>query len=369
MPKVKNTQKYVKNYTEEYVAKAIEEIHKGMSKKKASVIFNVPRATIQFRLSNKFKKPAHGPRPVLSADAEESLVKWILECQRKGFPRRKTDIQLSVKNYLDNLGITVPLFKQNMPGEKWFQAFLGRHKELRMRTSEAVTNASSQIAFSDIKGWFTQLGKYLKSRGYDDILEDPSRIFNGDETAFMFCPKQEKVVAQKGSKDVYEVDAASSKSNLTVMFSFCADGRVTPPMIIYPYKRMPKSIVDTVPKGWGIGNGDNGWMKSEVFYEYIGNVFYKSVVEMNVIFPIILFVDGHKTHLTFQLSELCTRLGIILIALYLNATRILQPADVAAFRPVKSAWKDALLEWRFNPMKQFGKLDFASVYIPNFETP
>lgn len=60
----------------------------------------------------------------------------------------------------------------------------------------------------------------------------------------------------------------------------------------------------------------------------------------------ILFVDGHKSHLTYKLSKLCTDLKIILIALYPNSTRILQPADLAAFHPLKEGWKRGVFEWR-----------------------
>lgn len=56
-------------------------------------------------------------------------------------------------------------------------------------------------------------------------------------------------------------------------------------------------------------------------------------------------MDVHKTHVTIEVSELCRRLKIHLIALYPNATRILQPADVAAFRPIKVARKKALRDW------------------------
>jgi len=49
------------------------------------------------------------------------------------------------------------------------------------------------------------------------------------------------------------------------------------------------------------------------------------------------------------LSNLCSQLKIVLIALYLNATRISQPADVSAFvfafRPLKYGWKKGLSEW------------------------
>jgi hypothetical protein len=76
----------------------------------------------------------------------------------------------------------------------------------------------------------------------------------------------------------------------------------------------------SVPKSWGIGISSNGWMKSELFYEYIANIFYKDLFERNTKFPVILFVDGHSTHLTYKVSELCKQLKISLIALYPNTT-------------------------------------------------
>lgn len=53
-------------------------------------------------------------------------------------------------------------------------------------------------------------------------------------------------------------------------------------------------------------------------------------MENHITVSVILFVDGHMTHVRIEVSELCGRLNIHLIALYLNATRILQRADVAA---------------------------------------
>ncbi|CAH2108084.1 unnamed protein product [Euphydryas editha] len=69
------------------------------------------------------------------------------------------------------------------------------------------------------------------------------------------------------------------------------------------------------------------------------------LVAAKTTFPVILYVDGHKTHLTKEVSELCKSLEIHLIALYPNATRILQPADVASFKPIKSGWKKHLRLW------------------------
>ena len=56
----------------------------------------------------------------------------------------------------------------------------------------------------------------------------------------------------------------------------------------------------------------------------------------------VLFVDDHKSHLTYKLSVLYNKLKIEIVALYPNVTRILQPADMAVFRPLKMYWRKAV---------------------------
>ncbi|XP_072389495.1 uncharacterized protein [Diabrotica undecimpunctata] len=125
------------------------------------------------------------------------------------------------------------------------------------------------------------------------------------------------------------MDQGTAKANLTAMFAFSAAGSVTPPIIIYPYRRLPVAVAKSVPDTWEIGTSDNGWMKSKLFVDYISNILHPHLCKNEIQFLVILFVDGHKTHMSYELSTLCTRLQIILIALYPNATRILQPADVS----------------------------------------
>lgn len=94
-----------------------------MSKKAAARKHGVPRGTIQFRLSKKFTKAEHGPPPIVNKDEEDMLVKWISDCCRKGFPKRKEDVQLSVQEFLTLNNRPNP-FKDGLPGIAWYQAFL-----------------------------------------------------------------------------------------------------------------------------------------------------------------------------------------------------------------------------------------------------
>ncbi|GFG31253.1 hypothetical protein Cfor_06781 [Coptotermes formosanus] len=56
-------------------------------------------------------------------------------------------------------------------------------------------------------------------------------------------------------------------------------------------------------------------------------------------------VDGHRSHLTYQLSELCSELDITLLSIHPNATRLVRQLDVATFRPLKLGWKIPVPEW------------------------
>jgi len=76
----------------------------------------------------------------------------------------------------------------------------------------------------------------------EEIMTDSSRIFSGAETGFQMYPSTGRVLAEKETKNVYSIDKGSSKKNITVMFSFSANGKKCCPMNVYPCKRIPEKI-------------------------------------------------------------------------------------------------------------------------------
>lgn len=127
-----------------------------------------------------------------------------------------------------------------------------------------------------------------------------------DETAFFLVPRKQRVIAAKESKNVQALSANSDKENYTVLISASAAGALAPPLILFPYKsRIPGSVASSVPKGWAVGRSDSGWMNSDTFFEFISKVFYPWAVKTKVQFPIILFVDGHSSHATYETVEFC----------------------------------------------------------------
>nr|CAI5857655.1 unnamed protein product [Callosobruchus analis] len=198
MPNVKEGNVYLKKYFEEDIQNTLKEIATGVPVREAAKKYKIPRVTLLFRRSSKFKKKTSlRPAPYLPSEEELLFADWIIHCCKKCFPRRKEDIQLSVKSLLDRTPRNTP-FRNTV-----------------------------QI-----------------------IFEDPSRVFNADETCFNLCPKTSTVLAPRDAKNVYGIEHASSKQNTTVLFTFSANGVVTPPLALFPGKRLKSEVYESVPKEW-----------------------------------------------------------------------------------------------------------------------
>jgi len=77
---------------------------------------------------------------------------------------------------------------------------------------------------------------------------------------------------------------------------------------------------------------------------------------------VVLYVDGHSSHCTLPVVKFCRENNIELISLYPNATHIIQPLDVALFRPLKAAYAKEVRKYRIdNNIVDFKKWMFAPV--------
>lgn len=83
------------------------------------------------------------------------------------------------------------------------------------------------------------------------------------------CPKSGKVLAPKGYKNVYVVKKGIEKENITVLVVMTASGEICPPLVVFPYKRPPKAVVDSMPSDWILGKSETEWMRADTFFEYV----------------------------------------------------------------------------------------------------
>lgn len=343
-------------YTNEDLQNALAAVKNGMKVFAAAKSYNIPDQTLRDKISGKSlsERRASGMKSILSSDIEKKLVLWLTQCARQGFAIDKKTLLDNVQKIVQVNNLKTP-FTNGRPSDRWFYKFMNRHKELSQKRAEYLNRARGGVTQPAIRRWFKEI---VETLGDDaDILKDPDRIWNMDESGFQLSPKSNLVIGERG-RNVYNESSRSQKESITTLFSVNAMGTFAPPLTIFKYARLPKSITDQAPPFWSLGKSESGWMTSECFFEFISNVFLPYLKEEKAKFPVVVFLDGHSSHLSLELSEFCSSNQIILISLFPNATHILQPLDVAVFGPIKSKWKQICRQWRIeNDGREINKAD------------
>ncbi|XP_060583014.1 uncharacterized protein LOC132739337 [Ruditapes philippinarum] len=213
-----------------------------------------------------------------------------------------------------------------------------------------------------VDGWYKGLFEYLEKEvpDFQKLIGDPKRIFNADESGFPISVTSKKVLAPQGSRHVYQV-LSSDKTQITVMACLNASGDYMPPLIVYPGQRFRDDALSGFPEAI-YGHSANGWMDSDLFLSFLRE-FNAFVDDKSIHKPVILFVDGHSTHISRVAAEYCADNSIILYCLLANATHVLQACDIGLFSPMKMKWSVAVKAWQMENLGQpFTKYHFPSVF-------
>jgi hypothetical protein len=281
---------------------------------------------------------------------------WILNMSKCGFPLNKQELLDTVQKIVKEHGTKNP-FKDDRPGQTWYVNFLKRHPDLACLATEDFKKG--QPTEESIRIWFSELESFLREGNNKNILECPERIFNADERRFTVCSVTGEITPYLSQVKSDETD------NITILVSFNAKAQMSPPLVVFPHVRPMSTVVDNTPDGWCLGKSEHGWMRSDVFCEYITNDFNNWVDSNCIRKPILLLIDGYSSHMSPFLSGMCEKLDIILYALPPNTTHILHPSDVSVFGPLKSSWKDIvrnLLSKPENVTPSVNKTNFCQLF-------
>ncbi|KAI5708823.1 hypothetical protein M8J76_004042 [Diaphorina citri] len=209
-----------------------------------------------------------GPDSILSTEEEAKTVTWLLKMNESGFPVTKEVLIDNVSKLVKKLNRPNP-FNNGILGRTWYQNFMTRHPELSARTPQNLTQSRGNVSKENSKQWHGEITQFLEQNDLMEAINDPIRVFNADEAACFLSPKGQKVLVPRGSKNVYSLINNDEKDCLTVLLNANGAGMIAPPLIIFPYERIPQDVVFSIPKSWGVGKSTSGWMTAEVFFEYM----------------------------------------------------------------------------------------------------
>ena len=73
-----------------------------------------------------------------------------------------------------------------------------------------------------------------------------------DESGFQLLTKTHLLIGERW-KNTYEESARSNKESITTLFAVNCSGTFVPSLTIFNNVRLPKSIINAAPSGWGMG--------------------------------------------------------------------------------------------------------------------
>lgn len=171
-------------------------------------------------------------------------------------------------------------------------------------------------------------------------------MFNCDETFLPLNIICEKVVARRNSKHVYAQSRGTSE-HITLLCGASAAGIALPPMIIFSKSFPGGAYKFNGPDDSVYCKSESGWIDSELFMVWMKKIFLQYCGSQR---PVLLFVDGHASHITIDVIDLARENKIILFCLPPHTMHALQPLDVSVFKSLKSHFSKAL---------SFAKKDFV----------
>lgn len=327
-------------------------INNGYSVRQAAEEFNVPKSTLGDRVSGRTQMGSiSGPAKILTDKEEDELVNFLIGCSSIGYAKSRVQVIALINNMYKLKGI------QRCVTNGWWESFCRRHPDLTLRVAPPLSKGRSAASSSSILDrYFDILEETLEEY---DLIDKPNQIFNMDESGMPFQPKSPKGVFARGERHPF-MFASGNKGQLTVVGCVNAAGFCMPPMVILDRKTLAPSFTHGEVPGTIYGLSDSGWIDQELFDLWFKSHFLKYVPSAR---PVILLMDGHKSHYNVNTIRVAAKEQVILFTLPPNSTHLSQPLDRSCFGPLKVCWSHNTHQYMAdNPGKIVTRFSFSPLF-------
>ena len=99
----------------------------------------------------------------------------------------------------------------------------------------------------------------------------------------------------------------------------------------------------------------NGWMTTSAYIDWFRNMFLPSLPDEC---PILLILDGHSSHVSYEVRQLAISNGVHMLKLPPHLTNLLQSLDVGVFKSMKANWYSAVARFTRKERRGLTKRDY-----------
>ena len=233
------------------------------------------------------------------------------------------------------------------PDYQWCRRFAARNN-LVLRVASEMKRGKEQLTEKELREWFRQTALMMQEPVVQDILKNPARVLNFDETSIDLSAGRVRVLGRKGRREVQGRSSGSRNHSTLAVTVNGAGGAVPPRFVLEGTRNVSSNYMKYFPPGVKFGQStisysESGFVNMDIFMKILQDIHEYCV--KNVPLPVLLFIDGASCHISLEATTLAKELGIRLWLLYPNATHLIQPLDVAVFRPFKQLLKQLVWKW------------------------
>ncbi|EED11907.1 conserved hypothetical protein [Talaromyces stipitatus ATCC 10500] len=324
MPPIRNKNQKNSAEQEGRIPLAISDLKNGRirSVRKAAEIYNISRSTLQNRINGMpYRAEKHANNHKLTQSEEDSLVKWVIDLDRRGLPPRHSLVREMANYMLLQRG-------NQQVGENWVTKLTKRRPEIDSK--------------------FSRRYNYERAKCEDPkiIREHFDRVITGSDRYARLK------LLQPGNREwVTAIEATNST------------GWAVPSYIIFKAKKNVRlGWFDDLPSDWKINISENGWTTDQIGLEWLTTHFIPYINDRTMGKYRMLILDGHGSHLTAEFDRICTENNIIPICMPPHSSHILQPLDVGCFAVLKRHYGQ-LVEQRMRlGFNHIDKMDFLMAF-------
>jgi hypothetical protein len=149
-------------------------------------------------------------------------------------------------------------------------------------------------------------------------------------------PGTKKCIFKRGVKYPERIKD-STKTAISVMFCGSASGDMLPAYVVYKAENIWSTWTEGGPKGTRYNRSRSGWFDSCCFNDWFQSTFVPHVKKLPG--KKVVIGDNLSSHFTDTVLRLAAENDILFVCLPPNATHLLQPLDVAFYRPLKGNWR------------------------------
>jgi hypothetical protein len=356
MPPIRNKNQSISQEQEGRVLLAISDLQnqKISTIGRAAKIYNVPRTTLRDRLKGtQQRSQTRANNHKLTEFEEESLVKWILDLDKRGLPPRPSMVR-------DMANILLAQHGNQQVGEKWVYNLVQRRSELKSRFSRRYNYERAKCEDQKIiQEYFDSVQEATLKYG---IL--PEDIYNFDETGFaMGLCATAKVITGSDRYARPKLLQPGNREWVTSIEAVNSTGWALPSYVIFKAtKYSQEGWFESLPCDWKINISDNGWTTDKIGMDWLINHFIPYTNGRTMGRYRMLILDGHGSHLTAEFDRICTENNIIPICMPPHSSHLLQPLDVSCFAVLKRQYGQ-LVEQRMRlGFNHIDKIDFLTAF-------